>query len=335
MDKFIKKNWFVCILIVLFAGISVFYIYDTNKGKLKGKTANGEGVVYSVGDTDVTATDFYNSMYEANGTAALYQKIAGTVADQSVETTDAMKENAKSQAQSITANYASNYPSNYKEMLEKQLAQLGYSGADALESFLISSFKQSQLTADYVVEHFDELKVRNISYILVKFENGDSGEGTPTEDEQTRMDAVDKALETGTFEQAAQTYSEDPSSAPNGGVLGTLDVNTTSLDSAFQEASLALKEGEVSDWVYSSNFGYFKIQCNASTPEGMIKAYREQNSLTEDVEVTNGEVYSGLLETYDTTLAGKVIFEKAEELGLTFTDPEVEKAVRKYAGLED
>ena len=335
MNNFVKKNWFVCLLIVLFAGISVFYIYDTNKGKLKGKTANGEGVVYSVGDTDVTATDFYNSMYESNGPAALFQKIATTVADKSVETTDAMKENAKTQAESVISNYATNYPTNYRQMLDSQLVSLGYSGMDGLEDYLVNVFKQTELTAQYVKDHFDELQVRNISYILVRFENGDSGEGTPTEDEQNRMAAVDHGLETGTFEETATALSEDPSSAPNGGVLGTLDVNTTSLDSAFQEAALGLKEGEVSEWVYSSNFGYFRIKCNASTHEGMAKAYREQNSLTEDVEVSDGDVYSSLLNTYDTTLTNKVIWEKAEELGLTFPDPEVEKAVRAYAGMED
>ena len=335
MDKFIKKNWFVCILIVIFAGISVFYIYDTNKGKLKGKTANGEGVVYSVGDTDVTATDFYNAMYEDNGPAALYQKIAISVADQSIETTDEMKENAKASASQVISNYASSYPTNYREMIGSQLVSMGYSGIDDLETFLVSSYKQSALTSQYIQDHFDEIKPRNISYILIKFENGDSGEGTPTEDEQKRMDAVDEALASGTFEDAAKQFSEDPSTSETGGVLGTLDANTTSLDSAFQEASLALKEGEVSDWVYSSNFGYFKIKCNASTHEGMIKAYREQNNLTEDIEVNDAQVYDSLLSNYDTTLTGKAVWEKAQELGLTFTDPATEEAVRKYAGMED
>ncbi len=335
MDKFIKKNWFVCILIVIFAGISVFYIYDTNKGKLKGKTANGEGVVYSVGDKDVTATDFYNSMYEANGTAALYQRIVISVADQCIETTDAMKENAKSSADQIIANYATSYPTNYQQVLGSQLASLGYSGIDDLEAFLISTYKESALTAQYIKDNFDAIKPRNVSYILIQFENGDSGEGTPTEDEQTRMDAVDAALAKGTFEDTAKLFSEDPSTSETGGVLGTLDANTTTLDSAFLEASLALSEGEVSDWVYSTNFGYFKIKCNASTHEGMVKAYREQNSLTDDIEVEDAAVYDDLLQNYDTTLTGKAIWEKAEELGLSFADPETEKAVRTYAGLED
>ncbi len=335
MSKFIKKNWFVCLLVVIFAVISVYYIYDTNKGKLKGKTSNGEGVVYSVADTDVTASGLYDIMYKSSGPAALYQSLVSATASQCVETTDEMKENAEAQATSIISNYAQSYPTNYKQLLANQLQSLGYSGDNALQDYLIDYFKQVELTASYAKDHFDDLQIRNVSYILVKFEDGDSGEGTPTEDEQTRMDAVDEALASGTFEEAATALSEDASSAPNGGVLGTLDKNTTSLDTAFQEACLSLKEGEVSDWVYSSSFGYFKIQCNASTHDGLVKAYREQNSLPEDTEVTDSEVYNDLLTTYDTTLAGTAIWEKAEELGLTFTDPEVETAVRQYAGLED
>ena len=70
MGKFLKKNWFVALIIVIFACISVYYIYDTNKGKLKGKTSDGEDVVYSVNDTDETASQFYDDLYKSSGNNA-------------------------------------------------------------------------------------------------------------------------------------------------------------------------------------------------------------------------------------------------------------------------
>ncbi|MBQ9328307.1 MAG: peptidylprolyl isomerase [Solobacterium sp.] len=336
MNSFIKKNWFVSLLVVVFAVISVYYIYDSNKGKLKGKTANGEGVVYSINGEDVTATGLYDSMYKNNGTAALAEAITRAVADQAVETTDLMKDNAASQSTSILNNYLSTYGSDYRTTLDAQLQGLGYAGTDELEAYLINYFKQSELTAQYAEQHYDDLKIRNVSYILIKFEDGNSGEGTPTEDEQARMDAVDEALASGkTFEEAAAEFSEDASTASNGGVLGTLDANTTTLDSAFQQASLSLKEGEISDWVYSENFGYFLIQCNASTPEGLEAFYRAQNGLTEDIEISKAGIYDSLLSSYDTTLVNQAIWDTAEELGISFTDPDTEAAVKQYLGLED
>ena len=336
MSSFIKKNWFISLLVVIFAAVSIYYIYDTNKGKLKGKTSNGEDVVYTVGDKDVTASAFYDAMFENAGTSVLYQSFVKAVSEQSIETTDEMRQNAASQASSVISNYQSSYPSNYRDMLDSQLKALGYKGYEDLETYLIDYSKQNQITAEYAEAHFDELKIRNISYLLIKFENGDSGEGTPTADEKARMDAVDAAFAEGkTFEEVAKEFSEDSSTSENGGVLGTVDANTTTLDTDFLNGALALEEGEISDWIYSSNFGYFRVQNNASTPEKLLALYREQNAIPEDTEITAAEVYASLLGDYDTTLANKALYEKAQTLGVTFANSDDEAKLKEYLGIEE
>ena len=55
MGKFLKKNWFVVMIVIIFIGISTYYIYDTNKGKLKGKKTNGEDVVFSIDNSHTTS----------------------------------------------------------------------------------------------------------------------------------------------------------------------------------------------------------------------------------------------------------------------------------------
>jgi foldase protein PrsA len=314
----------------------VYYIYDTNKGKLKGKTANGEDVVYSVNNTDVTASQFYDDMYKNNGTNALAQAFVRAVTSQSAETTEEMKSWAKTQSSNVISNYQSSYPSNYKEMIGQSLKSMGYKGFEDLEEYLINYQKQQKLLSEYANAHFDELKIRNISYLLVQFENGDSGEGTPTEDEQKRMDAVDAAFKEGkTFAEVAKEFSEDSSTAESGGVLGVVDKNTTTLDSAFLDGALKLKEGETSDWIYSSNFGYFRIHVNAATPDSLVKVYKEQNNVLEGTEVEMADAIETLLDSYDTDLASIALWEKGQALGVTFTDEEAAASLKKYMGVEE
>ena len=79
MLNFLKKNWFVGLIVLVFTGFSIFYIYDTNKGKLKGKTVNGEDVVYSINDEDVTISQFYDDLYKKNGTDSYLKVLLQTL----------------------------------------------------------------------------------------------------------------------------------------------------------------------------------------------------------------------------------------------------------------
>ena len=336
MNGFLKKNWFVCLLALLFAGVSVFYIYDTNHGKLKGKTVNGEDVLYEINSQDVTAANLYDSLYKTYGSSAVASLIDKTVAAEAVETTDEMKTNAAAQAASIIASYQSNYPADYKEQLEKVLIQMGYNGYDDLQQYLIDNAKRTEIVKQYASDHFDELKIRKISYILVKFSADSEKTEEPNEDEAARMQAVDDALAAGSFADAARDHSEDSSTAPNGGYLGVVDVNTTTLDEAFLNAALALDEGEVSDWVYSESFGYFRIRNDASTKE-TLEAGTETTSETNEaggteVTVGNGQSpYEELIGSYDTSLDEIAMWEKAQEIGLDFSgNAELEAAMSKY-----
>ena len=190
MGSFLKKNWFICVLVVALAGVSGYYIYDTSKDKLRGKKSNGEDVVYQINDDDVTASEFYDQMYADSGVSALHHAVLRQVVDQAVDTTDEMKTNAASQAQSIISSYASSYGSSYQTTLDSQLKSMGYSGYDDLEQYFIDYNKELQIAGDYAKNHFDELKIRNISYILVAADANSETPGQPSESQQATMDAV-------------------------------------------------------------------------------------------------------------------------------------------------
>ncbi len=322
MGKFLKKNWFVVLVATLFIGVVGYYIYDTNKGKLKGKKSNGEDVVYEINGEDTTASQFYDDLYSSSGTSSVTALFKQAVADAAIDTTSEMKDNAKTQAESIKSNYESNYGTDYESYLANDLASTGY---DDLEEYLIEVQKINQISAEYAKKNFEDLNIRQVSYILVKFEDSSDPADEATEDEQSRMDAVDKALKDGTdFATVAEEHSEDSSTASDGGNLGVIDKNTTSLDSTFLSTSLALKEGEVSDWVRSDSFGYFKIMCTASTQETL-----ENNN-------TDSDPYLSLVQNYDTTLENTAIWEKAQELGIDFKGNEdMEKAIKTAFNVTD
>ena len=322
MNDFLKKNWFVVLMVCVFAGISIFYIYDTNKGKLKGKTVNGEDVVYSLTDQDVTASQFYDDLYTSNGQNAMIQLFEKAVVEAAVSTTDSIKDTAKAQTEAVIANFQNQYGSSYETYLNSALKETGF---DDLETYMIFQQKLNQVSADYAKDHFDELKIRQISYILIQYENPDSPAKEATADEQARMKAVDDALVNGTtFADAAVQFSEDQSSAPNGGVLGVIDKNSSSLDSAFLEAALALNEGEVSDWVHSDNFGYFRIMCTAATPEKLAADNAESDP------------YLQLTSQYDTTLSNQALWAKAQQVGFDFKgNTELEQQIRNALGVAE
>ncbi|NLH63963.1 MAG: peptidylprolyl isomerase [Erysipelotrichaceae bacterium] len=304
MGKFFKKNWFVILVVILFAGISIYYIYDTNKGKLKGKSSSGKDVVYEVDGEDKTADDFYDELYKSNGTTSVVSLFKQAVADQSVSTTSAMKDTAKTQAASIRSSYSTNYGTSADTQLASDLKSTGYTD---LEEYLIEAQKILKVTGEYAKANFDDLQIHQVSYILIKFTDSSNVTDTPTEDEASRMKTVDDALSSGTdFASVATSHSEDTSTATSGGDLGVIDKNTSSVDSTFLSATLALKEGETSGWVKSSSFGYFKIYCTASTPDTLA------------ANNTSSDPYVSLVQKYDTTLENKAIWDKAQSLGIDF-----------------
>ena len=84
MLQTIKKYWFVCLVGVLLIGASIYFAYDQNKGKLPGKTVGGEDVVFSIGDEDITAGEFYDTLFNEMGVAGVYQFMEKAVVLQSI-----------------------------------------------------------------------------------------------------------------------------------------------------------------------------------------------------------------------------------------------------------
>ncbi len=315
MKEFLKQNWFVAVIAVFFLGISVFYAYDQNKDNLPNKTVNGKDVIFSVDDTNFTADELYDELYKTYGKSELFLKFYMGVIDANVEETDELMEQINN-AISQTVSYYTNYYGYGLEYLN-QLARYYYGYPD-FPSYVEYQLKAEKLYSTYISQHAEKYVTeefitkhnpRVISYCLIKFDDPKN----PTADETARlnaaMDGWTNDYNAETFAEFAMKYSEDPSTASKGGKLGYVD-NNSALVEAFLKAALALEEGQVSEWIFDENYGYFLIKCDS-------KNYGDYAS--------DPNFLSTVL-TDNANLANEIVWQYAQNADITFMD----EAVKDY-----
>ena len=308
----LKKYWFVAVVGVILTSFVCFFAFSATKDILPGKKDGGKDVVYTINDVNYTADDYYDQLFEELGVGGLFQFIEQVVINESVETTEEIKAQAKIQTDTTIAQFKSEYGLEYEVVLLQALRGVGYNSVSDLQNFMIFSEKYTVFATEYLSENYDpSLNPQILSHILVKMEDSDN----PTAEEQQKMVEVDTALASGTsFGEVAFQYSDDSSASMNG-ILGYSDVNTNYVPE-FLEAALQLTEGETSGWV-KTQYGYHLIRCDASTLE-TLKNY--------------DEFYNGINSSQpDLLISG--IWNKAKEMGITFSNPEYETQILTYLGL--
>ena len=294
MVDILKKQWFVVLIAIIFIGFTVFIIYDTNKGKLPGKSVDGKDVIATIGDTNITADDLYEQMYEKQGGQSLvFLRYQAAVIDAEIETTDEIEENAKQVQEyflSNIQNQASNSGMTVDALTKSQLAQYGFK-EDELEAFCILQAKIEKMGKNYTEKHLDELFTkmqkenngRIVSHILVKMKDANN----PTKEEMKTVRAIEKDLKTMSFAEVAKKYKDkgDTVSAENGGYLGYMDKTTSFVDS-FKKAALKLKKGEVSGWVKEKNAnysGWHMIKVEETDKDAMLKDEKAKKSIFDTI----------------------------------------------------
>ena len=325
MIEKIKENWFVVLVAAILIASVGYYTYDTNKGKLPGKKEGGKDVVATIGDTDYFADDLYLELYgdessaSSAGTKVLFSFFERAVVDASVELTTEMKTNIATAVTSVKQQYK-----GQETTLLSQLQAAGYSSIDDLEAYFTHYFKLMEMIGNAYDEDLENLftpiyeakQSRAVSHILVKISDFDN----ITEEEQAKMDAVDKALEDGTeFAEIAQQYSDD-GSASSGGNLGYMD-SDTSFVTEFKEAALAAEKGVVTDWV-KTTYGYHRILVTETDKEALMADETLRDGIHEAIENANPK------------LNAQIIWKAGEKLNVEFANENVEKAIKAYLGIE-
>jgi foldase protein PrsA len=128
------------------------------------------------------------------------------------------------------------------------------------------------------LEYLYQTKNVTARHILISTDENEE----KSEDGKSAEDKVDEVLEKlnagEDFAKVAKEYSDDPSSAENGGDLGVL--NPDQLVPEFSKAAFQLKEGEISEPV-KSDYGYHIIQVTKVEDKKDVKPLDE---IREDIE---------------------------------------------------
>ncbi len=331
MVEILKKQWFVVLIAIILISFAVFSIWDTNKGKLKGKTVEGKDVIASVADENIFADDVFDVIKTNSADAYLYQKFQDAVANEAIKSDDDIKATAKLQAEQIEESMKASDPTNYKSNIQSQMEAFGY--AD-LNEYCLTSTKVEKLLTNYMDEHMDELfkpiqekkKGRIVSHILIQMEDS----ANPSDEEKAKVEKVDQALKEGkSFADVAKEFSDDTSSATIGGLVGYCDEDSNLVDE-FKQTALSLQKDEVSDWVKvtSTNYsGWHKIVVLETEMDGIVN-YEDDN------DTVIYQVYRAIMSANE-NLDKKIVWEASKALDITYGSDEIKKQLLDYMGIEE
>ena len=311
MINFIKKNWFIVLIGILFIGATAFFALEQTRDLLPGKTVNGNDIVFEINGQLITADEYYLELERTLGIQAVYQLLERAVLSQVGNRTPDIITDARLQTEATIRNFREFYGSDYEAFLLQALRSVGISRISDMQIFFETALMLEEMLTEYFSEdaQFDKFveqrKPRIVSHILVRMTNPNQ----PTEAEQTKLDSVKAKIEAGEdFAELARQFSDDTASAINGGSLGLMDI-TTQFVPEFLVAALALtEEGELSPWI-KTTFGYHIIRLDSLSKEDIVQ---DQNFLTNMISLFPNAQQ-------------RLIWEKAQGLGITFADSAFEQ----------
>ena len=330
MAEILKKNWFVVLIAVLLCGFAIYYVWDTTKDFVKGKSVDGKDVIASIDNYDLPADDLYGEI-ERFSVSQLYYRFRNAVIEQTVtEETDEMKENADKLKENLEAQAQSSSSYSADELISNMLESVGLE-SDELDRFCMLAQKESVMQRDYVEKNYDTLMkdVKN-AHIISLIEISVSDADALSDDESETKEKIDAALKKGTaFADVAADYTQSTQTDENG-LYGYVDSETeasSTLTDDMLKAALALKEGETSS----------RIKVSGDSGDKLVLIYADVVGKDNIKASKDSDVWSSLVSALisrNSTLSSEILFDAADQLEITFTDDTMLSRLRTYAGLD-
>ena len=257
----------------------------TGCGKVP-KLKNGKDAVVTLKGNDISVDDLYGEMKERYALSVLIDMIDREILNKKYKTTDEIKKEVNDLIQLYLTQYANG---DEQSLLQQTYQAWGVDTMDELKDYLtiqnkkekaIKDYAKSQVSEKEINEYYEEKIFGDISAKHILISVNTSENATDAEKQDAENAALEKANEVITklkngeeFDALAKEYSDDDSNKDKGGLLP--DFVHGDMVSEFEEAALALKDGEYTTTPVKTQYGYHIIYKVSQKDKPKLKTVKD------------------------------------------------------------
>lgn len=288
---------------ILLLSMCAILLFASGCMKQEVELKDGKEVVASIKGKKITAEDLFDVLKDSYGSTTLVKMLDEYIANKEVETTDNMKEDAKSQIKEMK-DYYENNGANWNDVL----AQYGYSSESVLVDEYVLSAKKEEVAKNYLktqvtddeIDAYYEKEIYGtytVKHILITPDvNDDMSDDEKAEAEEKAKKTAEKIikkLDDGSkWSDLVKKYSADTASVSDDGLIS----NFTKGDvvDEFFEASVNLEDDEYTKEPVESSYGYHIILKVSSTKKPSLKKVKDSviNSIVENKMTNDSTLYT-------------------------------------------
>ena len=160
--------------------------------------------------------------------------------------------------------YYNNNKEKYEKPKEVKVKYVKFNSNDFIKEINITDEEIQNYYIRNRLKYYEPEKIK-VKHILISVKKWDNK--TEVSEALNKIKSIQKELKNnGVFERLAEKYSDDQSSARNGGQIGF--IKRGDVVPEFEKAAFKLKEGEISD-IVKTQFGYHLIKVDEKIPAKM------------------------------------------------------------------